>query len=110
MQHWILLAIAIVSEVIATSYLKSAEGFTRLWPSLVVVVGYLLAFYLLSLTLKTIPVGIAYAIWSGVGIVLIALSGWLFLGQSLDIPAVIGLALIIAGVAVINIFSQSAAH
>lgn len=110
MQHWILLAIAIVSEVIATSYLKSAEGFTRLWPSLVVVVGYLLAFYLLSLTLKTIPVGIAYAIWSGVGIVLIALSGWLFLGQSLDIPAVIGLTLIIAGVAVINIFSQSAAH
>lgn len=110
MQHWILLAIAIVSEVIATSYLKSAEGFTRLWPSLVVVAGYLLAFYLLSLTLKTIPVGIAYAIWSGVGIVLIALSGWLFLGQSLDIPAVIGLTLIIAGVAVINIFSQSAAH
>ncbi|PXW86028.1 small multidrug resistance pump [Nitrosomonas sp. Nm84] len=110
MQHWILLAIAIVSEVIATSYLKSAEGFTRLWPSLVVVVGYLLAFYLLSLTLKTIPVGIAYAIWSGVGIVLIALSGWLFLGQSLDIPAVIGLTLIIAGVMVINIFSKSAAH
>ena len=110
MQNWILLAIAIVSEVIATSYLKSTEGFTRLWPSLVVVVGYLLAFYLLSLTLKTIPVGIAYAIWSGVGIVLIALSGWLFLGQSLDIPAVIGLTLIIAGVAVINIFSQNAAH
>lgn len=110
MQHWILLAIAIVSEVIATSCLKSTEGFTRLWPSLVVVVGYLLAFYLLSLTLKTIPVGIAYAIWSGVGIVLIALSGWLFLGQSLDIPAVIGLALIIVGVMVINIFSQSVAH
>lgn len=110
MQHWILLAIAIVSEVIATSCLKSAEGFTRLWPSLVVVVGYLLAFYLLSLTLKTIPVGIAYAIWSGVGIVLIALSGWLFLGQSLDIPAVIGLTLIIAGVMVINVFSQTVAH
>lgn len=110
MQHWILLAIAIISEVIATSCLKSAEGFTRLWPSLVVVVGYLLAFYLLSLTLKTIPVGIAYAIWSGVGIVLIALSGWLFLGQSLDIPAVIGLTLIIAGVMVINVFSQTVAH
>ncbi|WP_297324023.1 SMR family transporter [Nitrosomonas sp.] len=110
MQNWILLAIAIVSEVIATSCLKSTEGFTRLWPSLVVVVGYLLAFYLLSLTLKTIPVGIAYAIWSGVGIVLIALSGWLFLGQSLDIPAVIGLTLIIAGVAVINIFSQTVTH
>ncbi|NBQ68101.1 MAG: QacE family quaternary ammonium compound efflux SMR transporter [Nitrosomonadaceae bacterium] len=110
MQPWIYLAVAIVSEVIATSFLKSAEGFTRLWPSLVVVVGYLLAFYLLSLTLKTIPVGVAYAIWSGVGIVLIAISGWLFLGQSLDTPALIGLALIIAGVAVINVFSRTVVH
>lgn len=107
MQQWILLSIAIVSEVIATSCLKAAEGFTRLWPSLVVVVGYLLAFYFLSLTLKTIPVGVAYAIWSGVGVVLIALSGWLFLGQSLDIPALIGLTLIVAGVFVINVFSQT---
>ena len=96
MQQWILLFIAIVSEVIATSCLKATEGFTRLWPSLIVVVGYLLAFYFLSLTLRTIPVGIAYAIWSGVGIVLIALSGWLFLGQALDLPAIIGLSLIIA--------------
>jgi len=110
MQSWIYLAVAIVSEVIATSFLKSAEGFTRLWPSLVVVVGYLLAFYLLSLTLKTIPVGVAYAIWSGVGIVLIAISGWLFLGQSLDTPALTGLALIIAGVAVINVFSRTVVH
>ena len=110
MQHWIFLAVAIISEVIATSFLKSAEGFTRFWPSLVVVVGYLLAFYLLSLTLKTIPVGVAYAIWSGVGIVLIALSGWLFLGQSLDTPAVIGLTLIVAGVIVINVFSRTVAH
>ncbi|MBL0012123.1 MAG: EamA family transporter [Nitrosomonas sp.] len=110
MQHWIFLSIAIISEVIATSCLKAAEGFTRFWPSLVVVVGYLLAFYLLSLTLKTIPVGVAYAIWSGVGIVLIALSGWLFLGQSLDIPAVIGLALIVAGVFVINVFSRTVSH
>ncbi|MCG7755812.1 MAG: SMR family transporter [Nitrosomonas sp.] len=110
MQQWIFLAVAIVSEVIATSFLKSAEGFTRLWPSLIVVIGYLLAFYLLSLTLKTIPVGVAYAIWSGVGIVLIALSGWLFLGQSLDTPALIGLALIIAGVAVINVFSRTVVH
>ena len=110
MQQWILLAIAIVSEVIATSCLKAAEGFTRLWPSLVVVVGYLLAFYFLSLTLKTIPVGVAYAIWSGVGVVLIALSGWLFLGQSLDMPAVIGLSLIVAGVFVINVFSRTVAH
>ena len=110
MQHWIFLAVAIISEVIATSFLKSAEGFTRFWPSLVVVVGYLLAFYLLSLTLKTIPVGVAYAIWSGIGIVLIALSGWLFLGQSLDTPAVIGLTLIVAGVIVINVFSRTVAH
>ena len=110
MQHWIYLAIAIISEVIATSFLKSAEGFTRFWPSLMVVVGYLLAFYLLSLTLKTIPVGVAYAIWSGVGIVLIALSGWLFLGQSLDTPALIGLTLIVAGVIVINVFSRTVAH
>lgn len=110
MHHWILLAIAIVSEVIATSCLKAAEGFTRFWPSVVVVTGYLLAFYLLSLTLKTIPVGVAYAIWSGAGIVLIALSGWLFLGQALDTPAVIGLSLIVAGVFVINVFSRSIAH
>lgn len=110
MQQWVLLAVAIVSEVIATSCLKAAEGFTRLWPSVVVVVGYVLAFYFLSLTLRTIPVGVAYAIWSGVGVVLIALSGWLFLGQSLDLPAMIGLALIVAGVAVINVFSQSVSH
>ncbi len=110
MQHWIFLSIAIVSEVIATSCLKAAEGFTRFWPSLVVVVGYFLAFYLLSLTLITIPVGVAYAIWSGIGIVLIALSGWLFLGQSLDTPAVIGLTLIVAGVIVINVFSRTVAH
>ena len=110
MQHWIFLAVAIISEVIATSFLKSAEGFTRFCPSLVVVVGYLLAFYLLSLTLKTIPVGVAYAIWSGVGIVLIALSGWFFLGQSLDTSAVIGLTLIVAGVIVINVFSRTVAH
>ena len=110
MQQWIFLSIAIVSEVIATSSLKSAEGFTRLWPSLVVIVGYLLAFYFLSLTLKTIPVGIAYAIWSGAGVVLIAVSGWLFLGQSLDLPAVIGLFLIIAGVVIINVFSRTVSH
>ena len=110
MQHWIFLSIAIVSEVIATSCLKAAEGFTRLWPSLMVVVGYLLAFYFLSLTLKTIPVGVAYAIWSGIGVLLIALSGWLFLGQSLDIPAVIGLSLIVVGVVIINVFSRTVSH
>ena len=104
------MGIAIVAEVIATSALKSAEGFTRLAPSLVVLVGYVTAFYFLSLTLKTIPVGLAYAIWSGVGIVLIVLIAWLVLGQPLDIPALIGIGLIIAGVVVINGFSRSVAH
>lgn len=107
MQHWIFLSVAIISEVIATSCLKASEGFTRLWPSLVVIVGYVLAFYLLSLTLKAIPVGVAYAIWSGAGLVLIALSGWVFFGQSLDIPAMVGLILIVAGIVVINMFSQT---
>ena len=108
--NWLYLGIAIVAEVIATSALKSADGFTRLVPSLVVLVGYVTAFYFLSLTLKTIPVGLAYAIWSGVGIVLIALIGWLVLEQALDIPALIGIGLIIAGVIVINGFSRSVAH
>lgn len=110
MKPWFFLSIAIISEVIATSCLKASEGFTRFWPSVVVVIGYLLAFYLLSLTLKTIPVGIAYAVWSGVGIVLIAMVGWLFLGQKLDMPAIIGLVFIITGVMVINVFSQTTAH
>jgi small multidrug resistance pump len=110
MQQWIFLSLAILSEVIATSSLKAAEGFTRFWPSLVVVIGYLLAFYFLSLTLKTIPVGIAYAIWSGVGTVLIAVIGWLFLEQSLDMPAIIGLLLIVAGVLIINVFSKTISH
>ena len=110
MQPWVFLSIAIISEVIATSCLKASEGFTRFWPSVVVVIGYLLAFYLLSLTLKTIPGGIAYAVWSGVGIVLIAMVGWLFLGQKLDMPAIIGLVFIITGVMVINIFSRTIAH
>lgn len=110
MQPWVFLSIAIISEVIATSCLKASEGFTRFWPSVVVVIGYLLAFYLLSLTLKTIPVGIAYAVWSGIGIVLIAMVGWLFLGQKLDMPAIIGLVFIITGVMVINVFSRTIAH
>ena len=94
----------------ATSALKSSEGFTRLLPSVVVVTGYVVAIYLLSLTLRTIPVGVAYAIWSGVGVALIAVIGWLFLGQRLDAPAIAGLALIVAGVVVINLFSKTAGH
>ncbi len=106
MKSWIFLGVAIVAEVTATSFLKASDGFTRLAPSLVVVGGYIVAFYFLSLTLREIPVGIAYAIWAGLGIVLIALIGWLVLGQTLDLPAVIGMTLIISGVLVINLFSR----
>lgn len=105
--HWIYLAIAIVAEVIATSCLKPSEGFTRLWPSVAVVTGYGLAFFFLSLTLRTLPVGVTYAVWSGVGIVLVATVGWLAFGQRLDVPAVIGMAMIIGGVAVLNLFSAT---
>ncbi len=104
------LAGAIAAEVVATSALKASEGFTRTGPSLVVAIGYGIAFYLLSLTLKTIPVGLAYAIWSGVGVVLIALIGWLVLKQPLDAAAMVGIGLIVAGVLVIQLFSHSAPH
>ena len=107
---YLYLAIAIVAEVIATSFLKSCEGFTRLWPSIIVLVGYAFAFYFLSLTLRSLSVGIVYAIWSGAGIVLVSIIAWILFGQKLDVPAVIGIALIIAGVAVINLFSKSVAH
>ena len=104
------LSIAIAAEVIATSALKASEGFTRPLPSLIVAAGYATAFYFLSLVLKTVPVGVAYAIWSGAGIVLIALIGWVVLKQPLDLPAVLGMALIVAGVAVIQLFSKASAH
>jgi small multidrug resistance pump len=110
MMYWLILAVAIVAEVIATSALKLSDGFTRLWPSMLVVVGYGTAIYLLSLTLKVIPVGIVYAIWSGVGIVLIAIAATLFLGQRLDAPAMLGMALIVSGVVVIHLFSQVSVH
>jgi len=104
---YLYLSIAIVAEVIGTSALKASAGFTRLGPSLITILGYAAAFYFLSLTLKTIPVGIAYAIWSGVGIVLISLIGYALFRQALDLPAIVGIALIIAGVAVINLFSRT---
>ena len=110
MNHWVYLITAIVSEVIATSALKASTGFTKPLPSVVVVIGYLVSFYFLSLTLKTIPVGIAYAIWSGVGVVLISVVAWLLYGQKLDLPALIGMGLIISGVMVINLFSNTAGH
>jgi small multidrug resistance pump len=109
-RNYAFLLAAILCEVIATSALKAAEGFTRLWPSIVVVIGYGLAFYFLSLTLRTIPVGIAYAVWSGIGIVLIALAGWVLYRQALDWPAILGIGLILAGVVVINLFSGTTGH
>ena len=108
--HWVFLTVAIVSEVIGTSALKSSEGFSRLWPSAIVVVGYASAFYFLSLTLKIIPVGVAYAIWSGAGVALIALIAWVIYGQALDLPAIIGMLLIVAGVVVLNLFSNTVSH
>jgi small multidrug resistance pump len=110
MSNYVYLAIAIVAEVIATSALKASDSFTRLWPSAVTVVGYLLAFYFLALTLRTIPVGIAYAVWSGTGIVLVSIIAWFLYGQKLDAAALVGMGLIIAGVLVINLLSKSAAH
>ena len=109
MTSYLYLCVAIVAEVIATSALKASDGFSRLWPS-VVVVGYAIAFFLLSLTLRTIPVSIVYATWSGMGIVLIALVGWVIFGQSLDPPAILGMALILSGVLIVNVFSSSAGH
>lgn len=110
MNPWFLLAVAIVSEVIGTSALKASESFTRPIPSAIAIVGYVLAAYLLALTLKTIPVGIAYAIWAGMGVVLVALVSWLLYDQRLDMPAVAGMCLVVAGVAVINLFSKTAMH
>ena len=108
MNAWLLLAIAIVAEVVATSALKASAGFSRLVPSVVVVLGYAVAFYCLSLVLRTIPVGVAYAIWSGLGIVLITVVAWVVYDQAIDLAAALGMGLIIAGVVVLNVFAGSA--
>jgi small multidrug resistance pump len=110
MKNWLFLGIAIVSEVVGTSMLKSSEGFTKLWPSLIVVVGYGAAFFFLSLSLRTIPIGVAYAIWSGIGIVAITAIAWVFLDQRLDTPAIVGILLIVAGVVTMNMLSNSVVH
>lgn len=110
MNAYLTLAVAIVAEVIATSALKASEGFSKLGPTTVVAVGYGVAFYFLSLTLKSMSVGIAYAVWSGAGIVLISAVGWLVFGQKLDLWAVIGMGLIVAGVLVVNVLSTSGGH
>ncbi|WP_261122268.1 SMR family transporter [Serratia quinivorans] len=110
MSGFMYLAMAIVAEVVATTMLKASEGFTRLWPSLVVVVGYAVAFWGLSMVVKTMPLGIVYAIWSGMGIVLVSIAAVFVYQQKLDLPAVFGMGLIISGVLVINLLSKTAAH
>lgn len=110
MNAWLTLAVAIVAEVVGTSALKASHGFTRLWPSVVVVLGYGVSFYCLSLVLKTIPVGITYAVWSGLGIVLITAVAWWLYGQTIDAMGLLGMGLILAGVVVLNVFSKTGGH
>ncbi|HIF9342576.1 TPA: DMT family transporter [Photobacterium damselae] len=107
---FIALSIAIVFEVIATSFIPKAEQFTKLVPSIVVLVGYGVAFFLLSVTVKTLPVGIVYATWSGAGIVLVATIGYFFYGQKLDLPGIIGIGFIIVGVLIVNLLSKTVSH
>ena len=107
---YLYLILAVAAETVGTTALQASQQFTRLWPSLLVVASYATAFYLLSLTLRTMPVGVVYAMWSGLGIVFIAGIGWAVLGQRLDAPALLGMALIIAGIAVIHLFSAATPH
>jgi len=108
--NYLFLAIAILAEVLATSSLKASDGFTRLGPSVVVIVGYAVAFYCLSLTLRTVPLGVAYAIWSGVGVALVTVIGWFVYHQHLDTPAFFGIGLIVVGVIILNLFSKVTPH
>ncbi len=108
--HYLYLIIAIVAEVVATSTLKATDEFTRLWPSIIVTAGYFISFYFMTLSLRVIPVGISYAVWSGVGIVLVSIISVFAYNQTLDVPAIFGMGLIIAGVIVINTLSKSIIH
>jgi small multidrug resistance pump len=110
MKNWLFLTVAIVAEVFGTTALKASYSFTKFVPSVMVVIGYGLAFYFLSLTLKSIPIGVAYAIWSGLGVVLITLVAWIVYGQKLDLAALIGMVLIVSGVIVMNLFSETVSH
>jgi small multidrug resistance pump len=110
MTQYLYLAIAIIAEVVATSALKASDQFTKLVPSAIVVLGYGVAFYFLALCLRTIPVGVAYAIWSGLGVVLVAVIGYFVFDQKLDAPAMVGIGLILAGVLVLNLLSKTSAH
>lgn len=107
---WVILGFAIITEVIATTALRYTEGFTRIIPTAITLLGYGLSFFALSRILNDIPLAITYAVWSGAGISLVAIIGWLWLGQKLDAGALVGIGLIIAGVVVINLFSSSVAH
>jgi small multidrug resistance pump len=110
MKAWLTLGLAILAEVIATSALKASNGFSHLWPTVIVIAGYGVAFFCLSLTLRLMPLGIAYAVWSGAGTALIALIGMAVYKQKLDLPGTFGIVLIVAGVLVLNLFSKSSAH
>ncbi|WP_321828511.1 DMT family transporter [Thalassovita sp.] len=107
---YLILLLAVAAETIGTSALQASQQFSKLLPSVLVVITYGTSFWLLSLTLKTLPVGVVYALWSGLGIVLIAIIGYLVFGQKLDWPAVLGIAMILAGILVINLFSKTAGH
>jgi len=108
--HYVYLILAIAAETIGTTALQASQQFTKLWPSLLVVLSYAISFYLLAIALKFMPVGIVYAIWSGLGIVLIAFIGFLVFGQRLDWPAILGLTLILSGILIIHLFSDTASH
>ena len=110
MQTYLYLLIAVVFETFGSSCLQASQQFTRLWPSRGVIVGVGAAFWFFTLVLKVLPLGVTYALWSGVGIVLISMSGWLLFGQKLDLAAMLGIGLIIAGIVVINLFSSSSTH
>ncbi|AUF94616.1 multidrug DMT transporter [Pseudomonas sp. 02C 26] len=110
MNAYVYLAIAICAEVVATASMKAVKGLSTPLPLLLMIAGYAVAFWMLTLVVRSIPVGIAYAIWSGLGIVLISIAAWLIYGQKLDLPAVLGMAMIVGGVVVIQVFSNSSGH
>lgn len=108
--HYIVLLLAVLSETIGTAALQASEQFTKLWPSVIVVIAYAISFYFLAIALRSIPLGIAYAFWSGLGIVFIAGIGFLVYGQKLDLPAILGLGMILSGIVVIHLFSNTSTH
>jgi small multidrug resistance pump len=110
MPVYLILALAVLAETIGTTALQASQQFTRMGPSVLVVIAYSISFYLLSITLRSMPVGIVYALWSGLGIILIAGIGWVVFEQRLDLPAVVGLGMIVGGIAVIHLFSATAPH